>query len=128
MVLPTKSIYANMMYDGSKLFEYRRNIFRPTVERIYIYETAPVSMITGVINVDSILRAPLHKLWEMTQERGGISREQFNQYFAGRGYGHAIKVGTPSPCRYYRPEPLSAMGINYTPQSFVYIPLNPWLQ
>lgn len=126
IVLPVYPQYATMMYDRTKQWEYRRNIFQPSVTTIYLYETAPVSIITGSVVVDHIERAPLEQLWERTHALGGISREKFDRYFAGLGIGHAIQVG--NPVRYAQPMPLIELGLEFTPQSFVYLPLLPWLQ
>lgn len=47
-VLSIKPKYAKMIYDGRKTWEFRK-VAPPIGEPIYIYESAPVSAVTGVL-------------------------------------------------------------------------------
>ena len=46
--------YATAIYEGIKTVELRSRGPRKFVDRIYIYETAPVSAITGHVDVTNI--------------------------------------------------------------------------
>ncbi len=58
-------------------------------------------------------------LWEETREESGISEEFFNEYLKNQRRACAYKLG--KPVRYEVPMELIRMGINYVPQSYVYV-------
>lgn len=58
-------------------------------------------------------------LWQATASCVGIDRERFDEYFAGRAKGYALRVYRPT--LYDRPRPLSVYGVKAAPQSIVYV-------
>jgi predicted transcriptional regulator len=47
--------FASALYDGSKRFEYRRRRVRlATGDRVLVYESAPVSAVTGEFSVGEV--------------------------------------------------------------------------
>lgn len=121
VLLSIKPGFANAILEGTKTFEFRRAVFRrPTVHKVIIYSSSPVSRVVGEFLIESILELELKKLWALTARGAGIERDFFNDYFRGRKTGFALKVH--SPRRYAKPLKLREhFGLSRPPQSFCYL-------
>ncbi|NMM94989.1 phage associated protein [Bifidobacterium sp. DSM 109957] len=122
VLIPIKPQYAEQILDGTKLFEYRRRVFkRSDVTSLVIYESAPVGLITGEVQITGILSGPAEELWKTTGAQGGISKENFMRYFRGCTMAYAIQLMNPK--RYDRSLALSevAGAPPRAPQSFKYL-------
>ncbi len=119
VLLSIKPHFANRIFDGSKRFEYRRIVFNQPVENIIVYASAPVSMVIGEFKVDDLFWHDLDTLWRKTSKYAGISREYFYQYFFGKKYGYAIKIGQTT--EYKKPLCLKKTYGIKPPQSFIYL-------
>lgn len=106
VLLSIKPIYAAMILDGKKRYEYRRVIFSTPyyIDKVYIYSTAPVKKVIGEFKVDVILNDTPRGIWERTHEWGGIGKEEFFGYFAGKDRGYAIAI--KDVVKYENPIPL----------------------
>lgn len=92
---------------------------REDVNKIVIYATAPVMRIVGEAEVVEIIEDDLDAVWNLTAELAGISRFFYDQYYHGREKAIAYHLGDVK--KYSKPLQLSELGINYAPQSFVYL-------
>jgi predicted transcriptional regulator len=121
VLLPIKPEYAERIFNGSKQFEFRRRIFRnPSVQKVVVYVTAPVSRVVGEFEIEGILELEIERLWEETKEESGIPQDRFETYFCGRQIGYAIKIGRTRT--YKTPLELRAsFNLKRAPQSFVYV-------
>lgn len=121
VILSIKPKFAEKILAGVKLFEFRRQIFKsPEVRKIVLYASSPVQMVVGEVEIESILTLELNELWKVTEEKAGISRDYFFDYFEDREVGHAIKLRNPRS--YSTPKDLLAeFKISTPPQSFSYI-------
>lgn len=119
VLLSIKPKFANAILDGTKTFELRRVIFRPTVRKIIIYASNPVMLVIGEFIVGGILEREPNELWAITSNCVGVDRESFDEYFRGRKTGFAIKVDHPR--RYAKPLKLENFGLSRAPQSFCYL-------
>jgi predicted transcriptional regulator len=117
--LSIKPVYAKAIFDGSKRFEFRRNIFREDIRVVIVYMSSPVMQVVGEFSVESIITDFVDALWGRTEAHAGIGREAFMDYFAGRDVGHAIKIGKVK--RYGQPRNLEATYGVRPPQSFLYL-------
>ena len=122
VLLSIKPIFANAIFAGEKTYEFRKSVFKnKSVNKIYIYASAPVSRVIGYVYIEEIIENPLHKLWKETQDGAGISQQYFKNYFSGRKRGYALKV--EKAYLYKKPRDLESMfGIQNPPQSFRYVP------
>lgn len=121
VLLSIKPVFAKLIFSGEKRYEFRKTLFRePTVKKVVVYASAPISMIIGEFTIDSILEQEPETLWSMTNQYAGITKAFFDSYFAGRSRAFAIKVKTTF--LYDQPLELERMSIRQAPQSFVYIP------
>lgn len=96
VILSIKPEFAEKIFNGSKKYEFRRSIFKdPTVKKIIVYASAPISKIVGEFEIDKILRSELNTLWSKTKEYSGISEEYYLKYFEGKKEGDALKIKKP---------------------------------
>lgn len=121
VLLSVKPRFAEAILAGKKTYEFRRAPFRrPGVRRVVLYASSPVCRVVGEFHLEEILTLDLDKLWVVTRHGGGIDRNYFDEYFAGRATGHALKVR--SPRRYRHPLCLrDDLGVARAPQSFMYL-------
>jgi len=120
IILPIKPEFAYKIFDGTKKYEFRKNIFkRADVDNIVVYASSPVQRVIGEFVIDGVLCCDVESLWQITQQFAGISKKVYNEYFAGKKIAFAIKVG--SVRKYSKPKHLSEFNIDYAPQSFVYM-------
>lgn len=117
-VIPIWPEFAQQIYDGRKIYEFRKIAPRPTVSTFLVYETSPVSMITGCFLAAAVVNASPEDIWSFAANSGGISSVKFFQYFAGRDNGFAIPI--LQAARFLKPICLSTFG-HKPPQSYIYI-------
>lgn len=97
VVMALKPKYAKAIYEGRKTWEFRK-VPPPLFTRIYIYESAPVSAVTGwVYFSESVTGIPL-VVWDMVKtaricEKNlpGLSYSELEQY-AGKKLVTALHV------------------------------------
>ena len=93
VILSIKPEFAEKIFNGSKKYEFRRSIFKdPSVKKIIVYASAPISKIIGEFEIDEILRSELNTLWSKTKEYSGISKDYYLKYFEGKKEGYALKI------------------------------------
>ena len=119
ILLPIKPIYVNKIFDGVKQFEYRRVGCKQLPDKIIIYATAPIKKVVGEVDVFETLRYSPDMIWDITNDYAGVSKEEFDSYFKGIDIATAYQIGNGK--KYITPKSLSNYGIDYAPQSFVYL-------
>lgn len=121
VLLSIKPLFASRIFEGSKLYEFRRSIFKDkNITTVIVYVSSPVRKVIGEFKIKGILKQEKECLWETTKTHSGISKEYFDYYFQDRTFGYAIIIGTIQ--LYSKPLELGRdFNINYAPQSFVYI-------
>ena len=92
VLLSIKPKYVEQIEKGSKLYEFRRVIFKQDINEIYVYATAPIKQILGKICVDEIIEDTPKNLWFNFKQNAGIKRKDFFEYFSGKKRGYAIKI------------------------------------
>lgn len=120
VLLSIKPEFANEIFAGKKLYEYRKAVFSKKVDKVVVYSTKPVGMIIGEFTVEAILVENPHVLWEQTSQVSGITKDFFDSYFEGRQYGYALKIASPK--LYKTPiDPFKLFAPFVAPQSFKYM-------
>jgi predicted transcriptional regulator len=120
VLLSIKPEFADKIFTGEKRFEFRRVIFKNReVKRVFVYASAPISMVIGEFEIEDILAGELGELWEQTKKHAGITENYFLDYFEGRESGYAIKVKKTN--RYSTPHHIEERFGVTPPQSFVYV-------
>jgi predicted transcriptional regulator len=119
LLLSIKPCFAHDILDGKKQFEFRRVIFRRSVQKVVVYASSPECRVIGEFRIDKVISLRPDRLWAKTKHSAGITKAFFDSYFAGKQKAHAIKVKAPR--RYRKPMLLTAdLGIGRAPQSFCY--------
>jgi predicted transcriptional regulator len=129
IILPIKSIYADRILSGIKTVEYRKNLFQRSlndkiqqISNILIYACAPTKKVIGSASVKGIVISKSHiNLWEATKELGGLTKKEFNDYYADNNdiataifIHNIVRFNTPLLLNQIRP------GVR-APQGFIYI-------
>lgn len=100
ILISVSPIYTRAILSGRKTVELRRrrmHVQRGT--RIWIYSKVPVGSVEATAVVDKICQADPESLWSEFQQTVGISRDAFDEYFAGCTRGCAVVLREISPVR-----------------------------
>jgi predicted transcriptional regulator len=120
VLLSIKPKYADLIFDGTKKFEFRRTIFKnENIKTIVVYASSPVQKVIGEFEIEAILNTNLSLLWKQTKEHAGIDKQYFLDYFINKEKGYAIKI---KKARKYRKPLCLREDFNLLPpQSFLYL-------
>jgi predicted transcriptional regulator len=118
-LLSIKPAFADRIFEGTKRFEFRRNIFKQPINTVIVYASAPTSMVIGEFDVETVIFDELDILWDTTKHYAGISRQYFYTYFEGKNKGYAISIAKAR--RYNNPLNLQQEYGVQPPQSFLYL-------
>ena len=120
ILMPINPEYVDEILAGRKKYEYRKiKAKRNNIDKIIIYSTSPIMKVVAEVDIKEILEEEPEKLWEMTKNESGITKEFYNKYYKNKNTAIAYKLGTIKV--YDEPKNLNDIGINYVPQSFVYL-------
>ena len=84
-----------------------------------IYSTSPIMKVVAEVDIKEILEEDPETLWKITKDESGISKDFYNKYYKNKSIAIAYKLGSIKI--YDKPKDLKDIGINYVPQSFVYL-------
>ncbi|UNL61557.1 ASCH domain-containing protein [Limosilactobacillus mucosae] len=122
VLLSIKPEYVKRIFNGTKKFEYRKKIFKnKDVNTIVIYATKPVGKVVGEFSIRDIIQDNPNKIWNLTSEYSGISKNSFDEYFHNAQEGFAIEID--SFTKYKEALELNEVSkkVKNAPQSFIYI-------
>ena len=121
VLLSIKPEFVEKIFNGEKKFEYRKVLFKNNeVNRIVIYASSPVKKVVGEFEIGEILHTTKNELWESTQEKSGITKEFFDDYFSEKEFAYAIEIKEIE--QYQEPKSLKEdFKILNAPQSFQYL-------
>ena len=119
VVLSIKPEFANKIFDGTKLFEFRKVIFKnENVKSVLVYSSSPVQKVIGEFQIGEIIKHDLETLWSLTKEHSGISEDYFYEYFGEKEHGFAIQIKKKT--KFKIPKCLKEDYNLLPPQSFAY--------
>lgn len=120
VLLSIKPKYVEQIEQSSKLFEFRKKNFKNKPSEIWIYASAPIKRIVGIIYVDDILEDSPKELWRQCKNYAGIEERPFFDYFRNKSKGIAIKIKKYERLDY--PINPYEVNLNFTPpQSYAYL-------
>ncbi|CAB5714004.1 ASCH domain-containing protein [Aeromonas veronii] len=121
VLLSIKPEYVEKIFDGTKKFEFRKNLFkRDGIKSVVIYSTMPVGRVVGEFDVSELIADLPEIVWEKTSPYAGIDKKFFDSYYDNRQ--RAVAIGIGDVRRYEQPLPLVELGIGSTPpQSYRYL-------
>lgn len=91
-IISIKPRFVEKILNGRKRFEYRKSFSKKMPEKCYIYATKPVGKVIGFFTIKQILKDEPEKIWKLTKEKAGITKDFFNQYYFGRDEAVAIEI------------------------------------
>lgn len=105
--------------NGTKRYEFRKKACKRHVDKILIYSTNPIMRVVGEAEVEDVLIDNPEMIWKKTEEKSGIDKTFFDQYYEDRDQAVAYKL--KNVIKYSEPKELKEYGISSAPQSFQYI-------
>lgn len=95
IVMAIKPKYATAIYEGKKEWEFR-TVPPPIGKEVYLYESAPVSAITGVVKFDEEITAingvSAYLSARLVRDKPGVSLDEIDKYAGGKKLT-ALRVG-----------------------------------
>ena len=120
VLLSIKPEFAHKIFDGSKKFEFRKQVFKDTsVKKVIVYSSSPEQKVIGEFEIETILSDTPDNIWIQTSFCSGITQEFYNEYFEGRDKAFAIKVASTK--KYRKQKSLADFNVQSAPQSFAYV-------
>jgi predicted transcriptional regulator len=119
MLLSINPEHVANILNGTKTFEFRKRKCKDTVDRIIIYSTAPEKAVVAEAVLGETITGAPREVWDKTERGAGISYDFFEAYYEGKDTAVAYELAEIIP--YDKPKQLSEFGVQYAPQSFVYI-------
>lgn len=119
IVLSIKPEFAYKILTGEKRFEFRRRLCKRDISKIYIYATVPVKKVVAEVEVTGKIWADKESVWKNTCAFSGISKEFYENYFAGMKQAGAYCLGTV--IEYECGKDIEEFGLSCVPQSFAYV-------
>ena len=93
IVMSIKPVYAERIACGDKRVEFRRRFsMQFTQYAAWMYISTPVREVRLMCRIGRIIQAPPKLLWRTYKECAGVSREAYQQYFAGCEVGSALEL------------------------------------
>lgn len=119
LLLPIRKEYSDCIFNRTKTYEYRRTFPKIALDTILVYESRGSGLVVGEVKVEEIISLPKADLWLRTFESGGITKDQFEEYFKDREMGYAIRIG--ETIKYEHGKSLAEFGLRRAPQNYVWI-------
>ena len=120
VLLSIKPEFAHKIFEGSKKFEFRKQVFKDTsVKKVIVYSSSPEQKVIGEFEIEAILSDTPDNIWIQTKLYSGISQEFYDEYFKGRDNAYAIKVASTK--KYSKQKTLADYNVQSAPQSFAYV-------
>ena len=120
ILMPINPEYVDEILSGNKKYEYRKiKAKRKNIDKMVIYSTSPIKRVVAEVDVEGIIEDSPEKLWEKTKEYSGITKDFYSKYYKNKESAVAYKLGNIKV--YDKPKKLCDIGINYVPQSFIYL-------
>jgi type I restriction enzyme S subunit len=124
VLLSIKPIYVDEILAGKKIFEFRKSIFKKKdISKVFIYSSSPVKKIVASFEIARIIADSPKNLWSKFQNYGGISENDFFEYFKNSDIGYAIEITNLNEFS----EPINPYKLKKNfkpPQSYCYLPLD----
>lgn len=117
VIIAVKPRFAELILSGVKTVEFRKTSC--PAQKFYFYATAPFKKIIGVCRVADRRQGNPDDIWNVYGAYGGITRAEFNAYYAGRNTAFAFILRDVK--RYSVPKDLSDFGVKRAPQTFRHV-------
>ena len=120
ILLSIKPEFSTKILSGEKRYEFRKQVPKTSIDRVFIYESSPTQNIVGWFDVMEIMEGHPDSIWKKCNGDGGIDKTRFFRYCNGNSkvYAYSIK----DVHRFPVPIDPYALDEGFTPpQNFAYI-------
>jgi predicted transcriptional regulator len=93
ILLSIKPEFVEKIFNGEKRYEFRKQIPKENVEKVFIYESAPTQSIVGWFLINKTISGHPDYIWERCKQDGGIDKKRFYSYCGMRNTIHAFEIG-----------------------------------
>jgi len=120
ILMPINPVHVEKIMYGIKKYEYRKILPKKReIDTMLIYSTSPIKKVVGEAEILEILIDNKEVIWNKTKDNSGIDKLFYDKYYKNKEIAVAYKLGKIT--KYNKPKELKEFGINYYPQSFVYL-------
>jgi len=120
IILSIHPRYVKEIFKGTKHFELRKNFPKKIINKILIYETAPISKIVGEITVTQITMDKDTFFLEH-QKVIGVTKKEYDTYYQTVKNDNISAYKIHEYIRYKKEISISQYGFKIGPQNFYYI-------
>lgn len=119
-LISIKPEFVRLIITGEKKYEYRKNIFKKEIQRVFVYSSSPEMRIVGYFDWKGVITGNSNEVWKITSDYAGIDANRYQKYFHDNKRAYALKIekfivfGKPI-------NPWNYEGFN-PPQSYCYTP------
>ena len=92
VLMSIKPEYANAIFDGLKLVEFRKQPFKHPVNHVIVYSSSPEKKIIGYFSLGDTDIGNPKTLWKRHRTVGAIEYVDYKAYFGDRDIGVAFQV------------------------------------
>jgi len=115
VILSIKPIYANQILARTKTIELRKSSMGLSArDVVLVYSSAPEQQVSFWFRIKKVEELPVAQMWSRYENQLGISREEYDTYFAGSDTATALHVG-----ELHRLKPIPLVDIQREVQGFV---------
>ena len=119
IIISVKPKYITTILTGEKKYEYRKSIFKKSVNKIYVYASSPQKKFVGYFFFDGFIQGTPEYIWKQTSPVSGISESEFFDYYKDTNDSFALKINSFYPFAVFM-DP-SVVSPNFcAPQSYMY--------
>ena len=124
LLLSLKPRYADLVFEGLKKAELRRNLASQLEDReVYIYVSSPVCALRGGFRVGQIWSGSPEEVWSIVSDLASVEKQEFDAYYEGKAVAYALEI--TAVWEYEKPVDLSKLRNWFpnfvVPQSWRYI-------
>lgn len=91
-LMSIKPEYANAIFDGTKLVEFRKKPFKRPVSHIIVYSSSPEKKVLGYFELGDTDIGNPKTLWKCYRDVGAIEYPDYKAYFGDSKIGVAFHV------------------------------------
>ncbi|MDB4491722.1 ASCH domain-containing protein [bacterium] len=94
LLLSIRPRFVDLIFAGTKTVELRR--VKPRVQPghlVVVYASGATKGIVGAFEVAGLTSATPSSIWQKYNGGSGLTKEEFDSYYAGTSIGYAIRIG-----------------------------------
>ena len=120
LLLSIKPKYADKIFEGTKKYELRKNIWKfGTQNIVVVYSSEKVKKVIGEFLTTEVISASPEEIWTNYKNELGIEEKVFFEYYKGKKIAFAIRID--EVIKYDKPFELNKIRKIRAPQTYMYL-------